>query len=170
MKIFGAIVLSGTLLFACSSTNKNQNNNTMMDTMIKELVKTINSVDLPSVQVWDKLVSFGGTEKFVPDLIEKVSVEGSGVGAVRTIFLKGGGEIIEKLTKIDESRHQMNFVILSTPMPVHNYEGIFTIRSKNKHSCIVYFESFYEVNPENKEEMSAIIKGFQETFLSNLHK
>lgn len=45
-------------------------------------------VNLDAEKVWKKLVDFGGTEKFVPDLIEKVIVEGSGIGAVRTIYIK----------------------------------------------------------------------------------
>lgn len=127
-------------------------------------------VNLNAEKVWEKLVDFGGTEKFVPDLIEKVIVEGNGIGAVRTIFIKGGGEIIEKLTSIDQSKLEMKFIILSTPMPIFNYEGIFTVISEEENKCNVRFESIYEVSIEQKEEMNSIIKDFQETFLSNLDK
>lgn len=127
-------------------------------------------VNLNAQKVWEKLVDFGGTEKFVPDLIEKVIVEGSGIGAVRTIYIKGGGEIIEKLTSIDRSKLEMKFIILSTPMPVFNYEGVFTVISQEENKCNVRFESIYEVSVEQKEEMNSIIKNFQETFLSNLDK
>lgn len=127
-------------------------------------------VNLNAEKVWEKLVDFGGTEKFVPDLIEKVIVEGNGIGAVRTIFIKGGGEIIEKLTSIDQSKLEMKFIILSTPMPIFNYEGIFTVISEEENKCNVRFESIYEVSIEQKEEMNSVIKDFQETFLSNLDK
>ena len=127
-------------------------------------------VNLNAEKVWEKLVDFGGTEKFVPDLIEKVIVEGNGIGAVRTIFIKGGGEIIEKLTAIDQSKLEMKFIILSTPMPIFNYEGIFTVISEEENKCNVRFESIYEVSIEQKEEMNSVIKDFQETFLSNLEK
>lgn len=170
MRIFEIILFSGLLITACTPDNSNQTNKPMMKTIMKEHVKSTASVKLPSVLVWNKLIAFGGTEKFVPDLLEKVIVEGDGIGAVRTISLKGGGEIVEELTKIDETKHQMTFVVLSTPMPVYNYEGTFTIRSINKDECAVDFESIYEVSPENKQEMNKVIKGFQETFISNLHK
>lgn len=127
-------------------------------------------VNLNAEKVWEKLIDFGGTEKFVPDLIEKVIVEGSGIGAVRTIYIKGGGEIIEKLTSIDPSKLEMKFIILSTPMPVFNYEGVFTVISQEENKCNVQFESIYEVSVVQKEEMNSIIKNFQETFLSNLDK
>lgn len=127
-------------------------------------------VNLKAEKVWEKLVDFGGTEKFVPELIEKTIVEGSGIGAVRTIYLKGGGEIIEQLTSIDPGKLEMKFIILSTPMPVFNYEGVFTVVSQEENKCNVQFESIYEVSVEQKEEMNNIIKNFQETFLSNLDK
>lgn len=142
----------------------------MKDILIKERVCSENLVPSSSSCVWEKLISFGGTEKFVPEIIEKVVVEGDGVGAIRTIKLKGEGEIIEKLTEIDGEYRIMKFIILSTPMPVLNYEGIFKVETNGETSCMVYFESVYDVSAENKKEMKHIIKGFQETFISNLHK
>lgn len=127
-------------------------------------------VNLDAEKVWDKLVSFGGTEKFVPDLIEKVIVDGTGIGAIRTICIKGGGEIKEELTFIDRNKLQLKFIILSTPMPVYNYEGVFEINSKEDGKCNVKFESIYEVAVQQEEEINLIIKNFQETFLSNLDK
>lgn len=127
-------------------------------------------VNLNAEKVWEKLIDFGGTEKFVPDLIEKVVVQGNGIGAVRTIYLKGGGEILEKLTSIDQIRLKLKFIILSTPMPIFDYEGVFTVNSQENNKCTVIFESNYEVQAVQEEEMHSIIKDFQKTFLSNLEK
>ena len=127
-------------------------------------------VNLDVEKVWKKLVDFGGTEKFVPDLIEKVILEGNGVGALRTIYIKGGGEILEKLTSINRNKLEMKFIILSTPMPVYNYEGVFKIDPKDDDKCSVKFESIYDVAIQEREEINTIIKNFQEIFLSNLDK
>ena len=127
-------------------------------------------VNLNAEKLWEKLVDFGGTEKFVPDLIEKVIVGGDGIGAVRTIYLKGGEVIVEELTSINSSKLEMKFIILSTPMPVFNYEGVFTVFSQEENKCNVRFESIYEVSVKKKEEMNSIIKNFQVIFLSNLDK
>lgn len=142
----------------------------MKDIMIKENVYSENLVQLPSTNVWEKLVSFGGTEKFVPDIIQEVVVEGKGIGAIRIIKLKGGGEIIEKLTEKDETNRFLKFEILYTPMPVQNYVGTLKVTPDKEGTCQVYFESVYDVSEEKKDEMNKIIKGFQETFISNLHK
>ncbi|SCY39262.1 hypothetical protein SAMN02927916_1905 [Flavobacterium anhuiense] len=118
--------------------------------------------------VWQKLINFGGTEKFVPKVIEKVTVHGSGIGAVRNIQLIGGGEIIEKLTSVNNDLFEMKFIIMSTPMQVFDYEGILKIDFVDSKSCEVSFESIYEVIPNNEKEIFKIIKDFQEVFISNL--
>ena len=141
-----------------------------MRTIMKEQVKSAKTVQLPAALVWQKLVAFGGTEKFVPELIEKVTVAGSGPGALRTVYLKGGREILEKLTRLDEQNRQLHFVILSTPMPVQNYEGILAVSATGEGECLVSFASVYDVDAAHQDDMRAIIKGFQETFLSNLHR
>ncbi|WP_316633185.1 SRPBCC family protein [uncultured Flavobacterium sp.] len=136
----------------------------------KESVQSQGNVSVQGSIVWQKLIDFGGTEKFVPELIEKVIVEGNGVGSIRKIHIKGGGEIVEKLTSIDFDKMEMRFNIISTPMPVENYEGIFIVTNIDSSNCSVLFESIYEVLPEQKAEMNTVIKNFQTVFLSNLDK
>lgn len=137
---------------------------------VKESVKSQGIVNLQSSIVWEKLVAFGGTEKFVPELIERVVVTGNGIGSTRTIYIKGGGEIIEKLTSIDSDTKELKFMIISTPMPIQNYEGICTVGNLDKDSCTVQFESIYDVSSEQKDDIHAIIKNFQMIFISNLDK
>lgn len=136
----------------------------------RESVQTQGIVNSNCSTVWQKLIEFGGTEKFVPELIESVDVEGTGIGSLRTIHIKGGGEIIEKLTSIDTDKMEMKFIIISTPMPIQNYEGIFTVTNIDDSTCSVLFESIYDVLSELKAEMYNAIKNFQTVFISNLHK
>jgi hypothetical protein len=65
---------------------------------------------------------------------------------------------------------EMKFIIISTPMPIENYEGIFTVTNIDDITCSVLFESIYDVLPEQKAEMYNAIKNFQTVFISNLHK
>lgn len=136
----------------------------------KESVASQGIVNCNSSIIWQKLIEFGGTEKFVPDLIERVVVEGAGIGSIRTIHIKGGGEIIEKLTSVNADKMEMKFIIISTPMPIQNYEGIFTVTHIDDTTCSVLFESIYNVLPEQKAEIYNVIKNFQTVFISNLDK
>lgn len=141
-----------------------------MKSVIKTEVSTKGVVELKRDIVWNKLIAFGGTEKFVPNLIERVNLEGSGIGAVRNIYLKGGEVIVEKLNLIDSINFKMEFVILSTPMPIFEYVGIMKVNKISNDTCEVLFTSKYDIKPEKKEEIQSIIKGFQETLISNLDK
>ncbi|WP_445456428.1 SRPBCC family protein [Flavobacterium sp. HNIBRBA15423] len=136
----------------------------------KVSVKSQGEVKCNSSLVWQKLIEFGGTEKFVPELIEKTIAEGVGIGSIRTIYLKGGGVIIEKFTSLNVEKMEMKFIIISTPMPIENYEGIFTVKNIDDVLCFVLFESIFEVNPQQKVEISKVIKDFQTVFISNLDK
>ncbi|QOG02140.1 SRPBCC family protein [Flavobacterium sp. MDT1-60] len=136
----------------------------------RESVKSQGMVKSNGSIIWQKLIEFGGTEKFVPELIERVVVEGSGIGSIRTIHIKGGGQIIEKFTSINADKMEMKFIIISTPMPIQNYEGIFTVTSIDDTTCSVLFESIYHVLSEQKAEIYNIIKNFQTVFISNLDK
>jgi len=136
----------------------------------RESVQSQGIVNSNGFTIWQKLIEFGGTEKFVPELIESVDIEGKGIGSLRTIYIKGGGEIIERLTSINTDKMEMKFIIISTPMPIENYEGIFTVTNINDITCSVLFESIYDVLPEQKAEMYNAIKNFQTVFISNLHK
>lgn len=154
-----SLIYAILLLASCNQSQK-------MNTKIKS--KAI--VELPAQMVWKKLISFGNTERFVPQMIKSVDVTGTGIGAIRTIHLIGGGQIMEKLTKIDQKNKVFEFIILSTPMPISDYTGTFSVRKKNTSSCEVTFESIYKVSAKDKDEIDKVVKNFQATFLSNLEK
>lgn len=158
------------LLIVIMSVISCETNKTNKKDMLKSEVTTKGFVELETAIIWNKLIAFGGTEKFVPNLIETVDLKGSGIGAVRDIYLKDGGKIIEKLTKIDIVNHRMEFIILSTPMPISEYVGIFEVHKILNNKCEVVFISKYKVSSKNKDEMETIIKEFQEVFISNLDK
>ena len=52
-------------------------------------VKVTDRIEASADQVWDLVRDFGGIQRFAP-AIESVSVQGEGIGAVRTITLPGG--------------------------------------------------------------------------------
>jgi len=58
-------------------------------------------------------------------LIERCEVEGEGVGAVRTLTLRGsGGVIVERLDARDAGAHSYTYSIINDcPLPVSNYSA-----------------------------------------------
>src|SRR5450759_544153 len=65
--------------------------------------------------VWAKIGDFCGIGKWHP-AIEKCAL--SADGKTRTLSLKGGGTIIEKLEKRDDAAHSYSYSIVEGPLPV----------------------------------------------------
>jgi hypothetical protein len=67
-------------------------------------------LDHPIDAVWAVVGRFDGLEAWV-DAVSACSVEGEGVGAVRTVTR--GGAVREKLETLDPGRHEISYLILA---------------------------------------------------------
>ena len=70
--------------------------------------------------VWKVLADFGGLGDWAPGL-EGCELEGEGVGAVRTLRMKGGVVMKERLESLDPAARVFSYSITDGPMPVQNY-------------------------------------------------
>ena len=64
----------------------------------------------PVARVWDRIAAFGGLELWV-DGVSDCTVEGDGVGAVRTV-VRNGNSVRERLEEIDPRSHMIRYRIL----------------------------------------------------------
>ncbi|MET0931041.1 MAG: SRPBCC family protein [Aeromicrobium sp.] len=79
----------------------------------------------PVGEVWAVVSSFGGLRGWIPDL-ERCSVEGVGVGAVRTVTV-AGHTVDERLEVLDPDAHVVTYAVLPPhPFPADDVTG--TIR------------------------------------------
>ena len=67
-------------------------------------------LDHPIETVWARIAAFGGLEDWA-DGVSACSVEGSGVGAVRTV-VRNGNSVRERLEAIDPIGHVLRYQIL----------------------------------------------------------
>jgi hypothetical protein len=94
-------------------------------------VKVSESLAAPAAKVWAFLGDFGGIGKWGGPMLQSVTVEGSGVGAVRTIGVPGGATIQERCEALDETGRSLTYSIVGkSPIPIRNYRS--TCRPKNR--------------------------------------
>ncbi len=74
--------------------------------------------------VWAKIGDFCGIGNWHP-AIEKCAL--SADGKMRTLSLKGGGTIVEKLEKRDDAAHSYSYSIVESPLPVANYMSTISV-------------------------------------------
>lgn len=70
--------------------------------------------------VWKELADFGGIGVWGPG-IASCKVDGSGVGAVRSIEMPGGVVMQERLESLSDSDRTFTYSIIAGPLPVKNY-------------------------------------------------
>jgi len=83
--------------------------------------------------VWKKVGDFCGIASWHP-AVEKCALSRS--GKERTLSLKGGGTIVERLVSRDDASRQYTYKIISSPLPVKDYVSTIKVVPQGSGSSI----------------------------------
>jgi carbon monoxide dehydrogenase subunit G len=120
--------------------------------------------NLPPDAMWAKIGDFCGIGKWHP-AIEKCEL--SPDGKTRTLSLKGGGTIVEKLVKMDPAHHSYTYSIVSGPLPVANYRSTLSVAPKGKGS-VVKWVGKYDAKGASKADAKKAVDGVYDSGLKAL--
>jgi len=130
-------------------------------------VKVNERVAASAAAVWELLRDFGGIQRFSTG-IESCTVEGEGVGAVRTITMPGGVAIQERLEAFDDAARSLSYAIVAGPIPVENYLATIHV-SEDGDGCAIAWESDFESSlPE--EQARGMIEGIYTGSVAGIKK
>lgn len=109
--------------------------------------------------VWRVISDFGGVEP--NEMIAGCTVEGAGVGAVRTITLNGGaGDIIERLESHDDGTRTFSYAIINDcPLPVSDYLSTVKVTDAGDGSATVDWSSTFEPKGAPEADVIELIEG-----------
>lgn len=120
-------------------------------------VNVTESVAAPAADVWRIISDFGGLEP--NDLIAGCTLEGEGVGAVRTIALQGGGEIVERLDSHDDDKLSFGYTIINdSPLPVKNYSAVVEVSGDGAGSKVSWTGNF-AANGAPESDVVKLVEG-----------
>ena len=120
--------------------------------------KVSETVAAPVDDVWRTASNFGGIEP--NDMIAGCTVEGEGVGAVRTVTLVAGGEIIERLEALDNAARSYTYAIINdSPIPVKNYVSTVTVSAEGENAARIDWSGEFDANGVEDEKVIALIEG-----------
>lgn len=132
-------------------------------------VQVERTLDMPRRQVFDALVRFGGLEKLLPDMIDSLEVTGSGIGALRTVKLKGGGTVIERLD-IAYDEHLFGYTItFNDAMPFENYCAVVTLEDAGN-KTLARWGSNWDAKGASEDEIKTMLTDLYGNLLDGLHK
>jgi hypothetical protein len=112
--------------------------------------------DAPVERVWPHVSAFGDIDKYMRG-IESLRLEGEGIGADRVIGTPGG-EIVERLTWLDDDAYSLSYTIVSGPMPVSRYVATVKL-SPDGERCGIEWIGRFEPKGVSEEEAEKIFRG-----------
>ncbi|MGB8276125.1 MAG: SRPBCC family protein [Alphaproteobacteria bacterium] len=146
-------------------------------------LKLIETVDInaPADAVWAKIKDFGNMQAWHPAVAEDKAEGGNAPGATRTLVLKGGGEIKEKLEKYNEAEKSYFYRITEVDpkvLPVTNYASWITVKDNGSGGSTVEWKGgFYRGDPGNvpppelnDDAAKKAVQGVYRSGLDNLKK
>ncbi len=123
----------------------------------------------PAEDVWKVVRDFNGLTKFISAIVSS-STEGSGIGAVRTLTLEDGAQIIERLESLDDKNNRLSYSIVTSPLPLKDYLAIMKVSALDDSRCQVDWSSSFQPNGAPEDEVENILKGIYSMGFEGLQK
>ena len=136
-------------------------------------VSVTKSVKASAAKVWTMVSEWGGTHKWIPG-VGPVSVEGSGVGSVRSADLDPAtgfpGRISERLDSFSEQDMIFTYrVIGESPIPISDYVATMKVIEPETNRCEVTWSCTWNASGDISEaDLITAFEGLYEMALSNV--
>lgn len=98
--------------------------------------------NLSADRMWALIGDFGDTGKWSGRPPEACRRDGHGIGALRTLFLADGREIVDRL--IDEGPMTYCYEIVTSPLPVASYQARMTIKPVSDAACELIWSGTFQ--------------------------
>lgn len=118
-------------------------------------------------KVWEMIGGFNALPDWHPD-IEKSTLEKE--GQERRLSLAGGGTIVERLEKVDDSERVYTYTIVDGPLPVANYVSTIRVHAEDDGTSSVEWSSEFQPAGAPEADAAKVIEGVYQAGLDNLKK
>ena len=126
------------------------------------------SVDIkaPPAKVWEAIGDFCGIAQWHP-AIANCTPSMDGTKHIRTLDLKGGGQIVERQTSRHDKRMEYSYTILSGPLPVAKYHSTIKVTPNGDGSTVTWSGTFVAKGADDAKATAAI-QGVYDSGLTSL--
>ncbi len=125
-------------------------------------------ISAPRETIWGLLMDFGNIQAWWPEdapiMIDRVELEGSGVGMTRHIFNVGfDGAVSERLDSLDLENFILQLSIVGDrPAGLLHYQAKGQLTDLDDGSCRLTYDSEFEAEEGREEEAKAFLLGAYE--------
>jgi len=136
------------------------------------------TIQAPVDAVWKRIKEFNDLG-WHPAVESTSATDGNKVGSIRTIKLKGGGQIIEALESYADADHKYGYRMTDPgPVPVNNYSSTITVSAAGANASTVewrgaFYRAYMNNDPpadKNDDAALAAVTGIYKGGLDNLKK
>lgn len=130
-------------------------------------------------KVWALVKDFGNMQKWHP-AVATTKLDKKGGDTYRSLALKDGGSIREKLRSIDEESMQIKYEIIESTLPFTDYYSVMTVKPgpASGESTVTWMGRFYRVYklnppiPKGQDDKTAVdtVTAIYDAGLANLKK
>ena len=129
------------------------------------------TIPVARAKVFATLMDFGGVGKLMPDAIESCTLQGSGVGALRTIKLKGApGEVVERLEASHDNTLFSYSIVAPSPLPVDHYHAVVTLSDAAEGGCRVVWGSNWVATGAPEADVKAMLTDLYTNLINAMAK
>jgi carbon monoxide dehydrogenase subunit G len=136
------------------------------------------TINAPAAAVWARIKNFDSLKDWHPIIAESPASQGNTVGSVRSLKVKGGGELTETLEGYDDAAMKYNYRAKDGgALPVTNYTSTITVTANGNQSIVEWRGAFYRGHPgnepppeQNDDAAVKAITGVYQGGLANLKK
>lgn len=130
-----------------------------------QTIDTSHDFDVPADAIWRLLEDFGNIRRWWPDSnpaarIERVDIEGEGVGLVRHIYSTGApAPVSERLDAIDPGKRTLTLSIIGTlPAGLTWYQATGRVESLAEKRCRLLYHGEFTTVPGGEEQASGFLR------------
>ncbi len=134
------------------------------------------TINAPAAAVWARMGNFDALKDWHPAVAASAADKGNAEGSVRTVKLKGGGEIVETLQAHDAAGMKYSYrAKQGGALPVTNYSATIQVTAEGSQSVVEWRGAFYRGFPnndpppdQNDEAAVKAVTGVYQSGLANL--
>jgi hypothetical protein len=107
--------------------------------------------------IWQVISDFGAACQYLV-MVVNCTVEGEGVGALRTLTSADGTTIVERLETLDEAAHQLSYALL-TDTPFRNCLTTMAVRDLGRNQAELAWSASFQPDGLPAIEAMALLQG-----------
>lgn len=115
------------------------------------------TIHAPADAIWQVISDFGAADQYLSG-VTACTVEGEGVGALRTLTSIDGSMIVERLEALDEVAHQLSYALL-TDTPFRNCLTTMAVRNLGPDRAEVAWSATFEADGLPASEAVELVEG-----------